>query len=205
MSPEAPGGAGQGAFRQEILDAIARLLQDSSLDALRIPAILKAARVARGTFYFYYAGKEDAFAALADQVYAKLVPAFEQMFTDPAARRSEVLNKALAQWLAFATPDVAVLRTAIEEWPRNQAIREVHLAAQRRMSGAIKKALDADRRSGAAADGVASGTLASALVWTMERAWYEALTAANSETDADVGAVTEALAATITSALYGRG
>lgn len=202
MPPE--GKSGEGAFRQEILDAIARLLQESSLDALRITEILKAAKVARGTFYFYYASKEDAFAALLDQVYARLVPAFEQMFADPANRRPPLLSKALAEWLTFAEPEAAVLRTAIEEWPRNEAIREVHLAAQRRMSGAIKKALDADRREGTATPGIASGTLASALIWTMERAWYEALSASRSGTGADVVAVTEALAATITAAMYGR-
>src|SRR4051812_44703571 len=105
MSPDAPSGAGSGAFRQEILDAIGRLLQESSLDALRIPEILKASKVARGTFYFYYASKEDAFAALLDQAYAKLVPAFEAMFTDPAARRPQLLSKAVAEWLTFAAPD----------------------------------------------------------------------------------------------------
>jgi AcrR family transcriptional regulator len=197
--------AGEGAFRQEILDAIARLLQDSSLDALRITEILKAAKVARGTFYFYYASKEDAFAALLDQIYARLVPAFEQLFDDPETRRPQTLNKALAEWLTFAAPEAAVLRTAIEEWPRNEAIREVHLAAQRRMSAAVRKALDADRRGGTAVAGVASGTLASALIWTMERAWYEAPTATSPDGGVDMAAVTEALAATITAAMYGRG
>ncbi|MGQ0465082.1 MAG: TetR/AcrR family transcriptional regulator [Sporichthyaceae bacterium] len=202
MSPEPK--AGEGAFRQEILDAIALMLRESSLDAIRITDILRASRVARGTFYFYYASKEDAFAALLDQVYARLVPGFEQMFADPSARRPQTLQKALEEWLTFSDAEAAVVRTAIEEWPRNEAIREVHLAAQRRMSAALKKALDAERREGAAPAGIASATLASALVWTMERAWYEALAASRAGTEADVAAVTDALAATIAAALHGR-
>lgn len=201
MPPEA---GGEGAFRQEILDAIARLVRANSLDSLRITEILREAKVARGTFYFYYSSKEDAFAALLDQVYARLVPSFERLFTDAANRRPELLRKALEEWLTFTDPEVAVVRTAIEEWPRNEAIREVHLAAQRRMAGAIRKALDADRKTGTAAPGIASATLAAALVWTLERAWYEALQAPRTGTEADVVAITEALAATIGAALYGR-
>lgn len=205
MPLEGALGAGNGAFRQEILDAIARLLTGTSLDALRIAEILRAAKVSRGTFYFYYASKEDAFAALLDQVYARAVPAFEQLFADPATRRPPALGKAIGAWLAFPDTEAAVIRTAVEEWPRHPAIRQVHLAAQRRLAGAIKKALDADRRAGVAPDGIAAATLASALVWTTERAWYEALTVGEEHVPARVVAVTEALGSTIEAALYGRG
>ena len=82
----APVGASAGAFRQEILDVLGQLLREATLDDLRIAQILTAAKVSRGTFYFYYASKEDAFAALLDQVYARAVPAFEALFADPARR-----------------------------------------------------------------------------------------------------------------------
>jgi len=202
MSPEP--GSGQGAFRQEILDAIARLLGDLTLDELRIAAILRAAKVSRGTFYFYYASKEDAFAALLDQVYARLVPAFEQMFADPATRRPPALAPALASWLGFSQLEAGVIRTAVEEWPRHGGIRDVHLAAQHRLAGAVKHALDADRRAGVALAGIPSATLSTALVWTMERAWYEALTARQGAAPADVAAVIEALGTTVSAAMYGR-
>lgn len=197
----APVGASAGAFRQEILDVLGRLLQDATLDDLRIAQILKAAKVSRGTFYFYYASKEDAFAALLDQMYARAVPAFESVFADPTTRRPPKLRGAITSWLSFSAGEAAVLRTAIEEWPRHAGIREIHLGAQRRMSDAITKVLESERRSATASLGVPAATLGSALVWTLERAWYEAGTDADSPNGlADVNA---ALAATIESAIYG--
>lgn len=197
----APVGASAGAFRQEILDALGRLLQSSTLDELRIAQILKAAKVSRGTFYFYYASKEDAFAALLDQVYARAVPAFEALLDDPAQRRAPQLREGIARWLAFSDGDAAVFRTAIEEWPRHAGIREIHLGAQRRLSGAVTKVLEEAQKAGGSSVGVPAATLGSALIWTLERAWYEAGADADSPTaQADVNA---ALAATIESAIYG--
>ncbi|MGQ0624920.1 MAG: hypothetical protein ACT4PP_09795, partial [Sporichthyaceae bacterium] len=81
-------------------------------------------------------------------------------------------------------------------------IREIHLAAQRRLAAAVSRAIEADRKGGVAPGGMASATLASALVWTLERAWYEA----RSDPDPVHGlpAISAALAATIESAIFGR-
>jgi AcrR family transcriptional regulator len=197
----APVGASAGAFRQEILDALGRLLQESTLDELRIAQILKAAKVSRGTFYFYYASKEDAFAALLDQLYARAVPAFEALLDDPTRRRPPQLREGIAGWLNFADGDAAILRTAIEEWPRHAGIREIHLGAQRRLSGAVTKVLEDEHKGVGASLGVPAPTLGSALIWTLERAWYEAGTDADSPgLQSDVN---RALAATIESAIYG--
>jgi AcrR family transcriptional regulator len=198
---QAPVGASAGAFRQEILDVLGKLLRESTLDDLRIAQILKAAKVSRGTFYFYYASKEDAFAALLDQVYARAVPAFEALFADPATRRAPELRAGLEAWLNFGEGDAAVFRTAIEEWPRHAGIREIHLGAQRRLSGAVTKLLEDERRSVTASLGVPPATLGSALVWTLERAWYEA--GADSDSPHALTDVNAALAATIESAIYG--
>ncbi len=197
----APVGASAGAFRQEILDVLGRLLQESTLDDLRIAQILKAAKVSRGTFYFYYASKEDAFAALLDQMYARAVPAFEALFADPGTQRPPQLRNAIATWLNFDAGEAAVLRTAIEEWPRHAGIREIHLGAQRRMSDAVTKVLENERKSMTASLGVPAPTMGSALVWTLERAWYEAATDADSPDK--LAGVNAALAATIESAIYG--
>lgn len=197
----APVGASAGAFRQEILDVLGRLLRESTLDDLRIAQILKAAKVSRGTFYFYYASKEDAFAALLDQVYARAVPAFEAMLAEPASNRAPHLREGIAAWLNFGDGDAAVFRTAIEEWPRHAGIREIHLGAQRRLSAAVTHLLEEENKNVTSSLGVPAATLGSALIWTLERAWYEAGTDADSAHGlADLNA---ALAATIESAIYG--
>ncbi|WP_028984757.1 TetR/AcrR family transcriptional regulator [Sporichthya polymorpha] len=202
-SPNAPVGASAGAFRQEILDVLAQLLQEATLDELRIAEILKAAKVSRGTFYFYYASKEDAFAALLDQVYARGVPAFETLFANDATRRPPALREAIATWLNFTPADAAVFRTAIEEWPRHAAIREVHLGAQRRLAAAVTKLIEDTHRDAASSLDVPAATLGSALVWTLERAWYEA--GADAENPHLLLDVNAALGATIESAIYGAG
>jgi TetR/AcrR family transcriptional regulator, ethionamide resistance regulator len=199
----APVGASAGAFRQEILDVLGELLRNSTLDDLRIAQILKAAKVSRGTFYFYYASKEDAFAALLDQVYARAVPAFEALLRNPESCRPPHLREGIATWLNFSEGDAVVFRTAIEEWPRHAGIREIHLGAQRRMSDAVTKLVENERRAVTPELGVPAATLGSALVWTLERAWYEAGTDADSAQS--LGDVNAALAATIESAIYGAG
>lgn len=199
----APVGASAGAFRQEILDVLGELLRNSTLDDLRIAQILKAAKVSRGTFYFYYASKEDAFAALLDQVYARAVPAFEALLRNPESCRPPHLREGIAAWLNFSEGDAVVFRTAIEEWPRHAGIREIHLGAQRRMSDAVTKLVENERRAVTPELGVPAATLGSALVWTLERAWYEAGTDADSAQS--LGDVNAALAATIESAIYGAG
>jgi hypothetical protein len=123
------------------------------------------------------------------------------MLADPARCRPPQLREGIAGWLRFDGGDAAVLRTAIEEWPRHAGIRDIHLGAQRRLSDAVTRVLENAHKSVGASLGVPPATLGSALIWTLERAWYEAGTDADSpDLQADVNA---ALAATIESAIYG--
>jgi AcrR family transcriptional regulator len=189
------------SVRRSILEATERLLQDVSLDALSVAQILEAAGVSRATFYFYFASKDDAFITLFNAIFASIVPRFEAIMADVERRRSPLLRQDIAEWLAIEHPQRAVVRNAIEEWPRRPDLRATYLAGQSRLVGALEHAIDADRKAGVALDSVPSPQLAAGWIWTMERAWYRAV-GGPAHLD-DLPAVNDALAATLVAAIYG--
>lgn len=192
--------AEDGGARGAILEATERLLQDETLDELSVAQILDAAGLSRATFYFYFASKDDAFVALLTAFMEGHVPRFEAIMQDAARRRSpEDLRADVVAWLTIEPPYDVIVRGAIEEWPRRPELREVYLAGQRRLTKALAKAIDQDRRAGVAVPSLPSGQLASAWMWTMERAWYEA-----ASHEQDPSPLRDALATTLVAAVYGR-
>lgn len=194
-----PEPAEDGGARGAILEATERLLQDETLDELSVAQILEAAGLSRATFYFYFASKDDAFVALLTAFMEDFVPRFEAIMGDVERRRSvEHLRADIVAWLTIEAPHAVIVRGAIEEWPRRPELREVYLAGQQRLTKALAKAIDQDRRAGVAVPSLPSGQLASAWLWTMERTWYEATTHAQ-----DPSALRDAVAATLVAAVYG--
>ncbi|MCW3015097.1 MAG: putative TetR family transcriptional regulator [Solirubrobacterales bacterium] len=192
----------EGGARAAILAATERLLQTQALDELSVAQILTEASISRATFYFYFASKDDAFIALLTSFMEGYVPRFEAIMGDAQRRRDpELLREDIAQWLSIEPPHQVIVRSAVEEWPRRPELREVYLAGQRRLSKALARAIDKDRRAGVAVASIPSAQLAAAWMWTMERAWYEAVGGATHLRD--VPAVRDALAATLVAAVYG--
>ena len=187
--------------RDAILDALKRLLVEESLDDLSVAKIITEANTARATFYFYFASKEDAFLALLNDVMAVIVPRFEAIVADVRRRRSARLREDIAEWLLIEDPERAVVRSAVEEWPRRAELREVYLAGHARMVAVLARAIDEDRQARFAEDGLPADELADAWIWTMERSWYEAVGGADHLHD--LPAVNDALAATLVAAIYG--
>ncbi len=189
--------------RAAILEATGALLAKESLDDLSVAQITKAANTARATFYFYFANKEDAFLALLNDVMGTIVSRFEAIWVDVERRRSPHLRQDIAEWLDIRDPERAVVRSAVEEWPRRPRLRTMYLAGHHRMVSALATAIDDDRRAAIALGSIPSKALAAGWIWTMERSWYEAVGgAAHLE---DVPAVNAALAATLVAAVYGTG
>lgn len=191
-----------GGARLAILEATERLLQGEALDELSVAQILEEAGVSRATFYFYFASKDDAFLALLTAFMEGHVPRFEAIVGDADLRRDpDALRAAIAGWLTIAPPHEVIVRSAVEEWPRREELRNQYLAGQRRLVRALAAAIDEDRAAGLAVASIPSAQLASAWIWTMERAWYEAVGGASHMRD--VPAVRDALAATLVAAVYG--
>src|SRR3954462_7632242 len=83
------------ATRERLLEAGARVFATRGIHAARVDDICKVAPTSHGTFYLYFANKEELFPALADQVAGEL--------------------EALAARLPALTPDVAG-RDALDTW-----------------------------------------------------------------------------------------
>jgi AcrR family transcriptional regulator len=193
-APESP-------LRRAILDATQRLLQEETLDELSVAEILEEAEVSRATFYFYFASKDDAFIALLTDVMGDFVPRFEAIMADVERRRSSRLIRDIAGWLSVDPSRRAVMRSAVEEWPRRPELGEMFLALQKRMAEALARAIDEDRAAGVALESIPSAQLAAGWIWTMERAWYQSVGGADHLHD--FPAITDALAAALVAAIYG--
>jgi AcrR family transcriptional regulator len=191
---------GTSEARAAILSALERLLQEHPLDAVSVAQVLGEAGVSRATFYFYFSSKDNAFVALLTRLTDVAIPAFEALLGDVERRRTR-LREDMAAWLAIEPPHQAVLRNAVEEWPRRPELRDSYLAAHGRLCDALRRAIDEDREAGVAAPGIASAQLAAGWACMAERSWYGAV---GGEEHLELAAVREALASTLVAAVYGR-
>lgn len=85
--------------REELLDAALALCRSDGFDALRVDQIVKSAGVAKGTFYHYFAAKDDVLQALVqrfgDALFDELVVAANTP-GNPTQRLQAVMNAAAA-------------------------------------------------------------------------------------------------------------
>src|SRR6202049_1037086 len=77
--------------RRNLLDAGAQVFATKGYFAARVDDIVKVARTSHGTFYLYFANKEDLFRALAAEVadeMTKLADSLGQLEPGPAGEKS---------------------------------------------------------------------------------------------------------------------
>ncbi|HEY3603272.1 MAG TPA: TetR/AcrR family transcriptional regulator, partial [Sporichthyaceae bacterium] len=133
----------------------------------------------RATFYFYFASKEDAFAALFGQIAEPFVHLIEQR---TRAQDPTELGNLVVDWMHGDPVALAVVRNAVHEWPRLPELAKVYLAAADRITEALATAVAAHRGANA---GVDPGELAAALWWTVENTFAGALAAEGHLADAE--------------------
>jgi AcrR family transcriptional regulator len=162
-----------------ILQAVGRLVCTTSLEELSVATIADAAETSRATFYFYFASKEDAFAALFGQIAEPFVHLIEQRVSaeDPTDLGNLVLD-----WMHGDEVALAVVRNTVHEWPRRPELAKVYLAAADRIEEALGAAIAANRGHVA---GAGAGELAAALWWTVENTFAGALAAEGHLADAE--------------------
>ncbi|WP_312033612.1 MULTISPECIES: TetR/AcrR family transcriptional regulator [unclassified Rhodococcus (in: high G+C Gram-positive bacteria)] len=183
-----------------ILQAVNDLLQEHTLDELSVAQILERADASRGTFYFYFGSKDDAFVALFKEFAERIASGFELLVqvdrNDPARIRDLV-----ADWLDLDEATLAVARNAVHEWPRRPELRRHYLDTMTRMTSALQTMIEADRAAGIAVDGPPAAAFAAVCMWTIERTVAGAM--AKEEHLEDLGAVTKLLGELLVSAIYG--
>jgi AcrR family transcriptional regulator len=100
---------------QRLLDAGAAVFAEKGYHAARVDDVVKAAKTSHGTFYLYFASKEDLFRALAIDVatrMAALAGEFPPIEPGPGGRRA--IREWLARFLELYEHGGAVIRTWTE-------------------------------------------------------------------------------------------
>ena len=99
--------------RARISDAAARLLAERSPEALTVDAVVEAAGVAKGTFYYHFDSLEELFAAVGERLaetFDKMLEPARLGLLDPIAR----ISFAFSQLLEKATADPIWARLLVQ-------------------------------------------------------------------------------------------
>lgn len=183
----------RAATRQQILDALRRLLeQGAPLSGLSIERIVSEAGVSRATFYVHFTGKAELVTALSDQDMEPWLAHALPVLADPTADREafgRVVRELVASWRRHA----AVSAGLVELAEYDDAVREAwngvverladHLAEHLRRRWAGRDHLDAD-----------PALVAQMVAWMVERVCHQLVGRGDPARDEEVAA---GLAATI--------
>jgi AcrR family transcriptional regulator len=187
-----------------ILRATEDLLETCPLSDLSVSAICRHANVSRQGFYLHFAGKNAVVLAamrrLVDQVFVAIAP-----FLRHAADSSvdETLRSSLADWFSTCHEHRVLVRTFIEEWPRDRELQELYVSVLERSTRDVAAIIAADRRAGIAPPGADPLALAATLMWGFERALYPAMLD-DAAMFADPTELIEALAQLLVGSVYAR-
>jgi AcrR family transcriptional regulator len=159
--------------RKAILEATEELLATHRFDEITVADVLAAAGVSRASFYFYFESKH---AVLAELVRAAVGaghqaarPWLEHQGGPPPAER---LRQGIADGARLWREKAPVLRAIVENWRTDPALTELWTELMESYTVAAAERIARDREAGLAPDGVEAHTLASALTWLGERAYY---------------------------------
>jgi AcrR family transcriptional regulator len=184
-----------------ILDALRSLLLDTPLDKVSVAKITERAQVSRSTFYFYFDNKNAAFAALYRGLAESTAAGLRRLHTIDRTNAS-LVETTLNEWLQIDGHSVAIMRSALHEWPRRAELRTVYREGMSAMADILETIMIQDRTDGVALAGPPPDQFAAVLLWTVERSIAGAL-AGEDHLD-DLGQVISSLSALLTSAIYGR-
>jgi TetR/AcrR family transcriptional regulator, ethionamide resistance regulator len=154
--------------REAIVTATRSLLDERRFNELSVADILAAASVARGTFYFYFADKQDVLAELVRRAVEHGHQAAEPWLADSGDSRDAVrhgIREGARLWRAEA----AVLRAIVENWRSDKQLTELWLQLMSGFTTATAERIAADGRAGLAVD---NDALAATLTWLGERLYY---------------------------------
>ena len=196
-----PRGALLGGcdLREAILAAAADLLAERNFSDLAVSDILTAARVSRGSFYFYFDSKHDVLAELVRRAVAEGHTAAAPWLAqpdDPAAALRAGITAGAALWQASAP----ILRAIVENWRTDPRLTALWLEQMQSFTDATVAQISADPRARQALADQDIPAVAAALTWLGERLYYLAATGTAPFDDQDT--LVSTLLHMWTSALY---
>ncbi len=162
--PQEPTRRQGAATRRRLLDAATEVLAAKGFEATRIDDVVTAAGVSHGTFYLYYANKEDILVALAEECTAALAPLVAALAEVPADESgSAVVRSWLTEYVGVHRSYGVVIRAWVEDFVDDERLAELGRATL----GSIADALLARLRTAHPDD---AGTRLVALLAMIERA-----------------------------------
>ena len=165
-------GPGDGRdLREAVLSATVALLDTHRFADLTVGDILAEAGVARGSFYFYFAGKQDVLAELVRRAVEQGKVAAEPWLGDtlePAC----ALRAGIADGARLWQDNAAVLRAIVENWRSDPDLTALWLDQMNGFTEATVTRLRRDPDLTARFDEADLHALASSLTWMGERLYY---------------------------------
>ncbi|WP_459547554.1 TetR/AcrR family transcriptional regulator [Nocardia sp. X0981] len=156
---------------QSILDAAEKQLDTIGFDRMTIETITKAVGITRGAFYFYFASKNAALAALVERTVATLRAEIGAADTsgEPALALRRSIDRTRDMWRDHGN----VMRAAVELAPTIPEVDENWYAAVTAIRDTTRSIAE---RAGLPGDTGPTGAHAvtTALVWMTERTFYRA-------------------------------
>lgn len=180
---------------ERLLDAGAQVFADRGYHAARVDDVVRAARTSHGTFYLYFASKEDLFRALALDVADSMLELAREL---PPLTPDEAGYTALREWLGRFADLYARSGPVIRAWTEAEIVDTEFGRIGGDLVGQFTQELA--RRVRDAGVGVDPGVAALALVAMIERSNYYV-----SAKQLRVGraAMDDTLAAVLHASLYG--
>ncbi|MCM0677511.1 TetR/AcrR family transcriptional regulator [Micromonospora phytophila] len=155
-----------------ILASAERLLRQRAFADISIDDLARGAGISRPTFYFYFPSKDAVLLTLLDRVTEEADAAagdvLDRLAEDPRARWRELIDRFHETFGAHR----AVVLACAQVRGTNAEVRQLWAAVLERWVHAIETAIGAERRRGAAPDGLPARDLAIALNSMNERVWY---------------------------------
>jgi AcrR family transcriptional regulator len=158
----------RAAIESDVLRATEALLgEGASFAELNIERIATRAGISRTAFYFYFRDKRELLMRLTSEVNAQLMAAAETWWSGDAD-----LHDALARIAGLYREHGALLRAVVEVSTYDETVAEYWRGLVGRFVDATRERIEAEQAAGRAMPGPA-GPKAFALVWMVERSFYE--------------------------------
>ncbi|MGN9779642.1 TetR/AcrR family transcriptional regulator [Micromonospora sp. H33] len=155
-----------------ILATAERLLDERPFADISIDDLARGAGISRPTFYFYFPSKDAVLLTLLDRVIEEANAAagdvLDRLAEDPRARWRELIDRFHETFGGHRT----VVLACAQVRGTNAEVRQLWATVMEHWVRAIETAIVAERRRGAAPDGLPARDLAIALNSMNERVWY---------------------------------
>jgi AcrR family transcriptional regulator len=158
----------RAAIESAVLRAAEDLLTEGATFAeLNIEKIATRAGISRTAFYFYFRDKRELLVRLTSEVNGELMAAADTWWSGGGD-----LHEALSRIAGLYQDHGALLRAVVEVSTYDEEVAKYWRDLLGRFVDATRRRIETEQAAGRAKDGPA-GAMAFALVWMVERAFYE--------------------------------